>query len=217
MYCKNCGKELPDESLFCGYCGAELDENKNETPVGPEPAVPAEIKPEKIQIPVDINDFKPLLDVLKDPFMEHGIGMYAGIAVLVITLIAYWISFGFSYGLLAMMVICASTLALLYIAQRKEFSFSKAWLQMSELLLVPSVLIALSGVFGWFGLNAFVVLLRLFLLAAAIMVYVYSLERYTRTLNKWGKAILMAIVLAVMAACALSSLSWAVFSNFQPY
>lgn len=24
MFCSNCGKELPDESEFCGYCGSNL-------------------------------------------------------------------------------------------------------------------------------------------------------------------------------------------------
>ena len=25
MYCKNCGKKLPDEAIFCGYCGVKIE------------------------------------------------------------------------------------------------------------------------------------------------------------------------------------------------
>ena len=36
MYCKNCGKELQDGSLFCSMCGnsveASTEETKKETP-----------------------------------------------------------------------------------------------------------------------------------------------------------------------------------------
>ena len=32
MYCKNCGKEIKDGSLFCTNCGAKTEENRK--PVG---------------------------------------------------------------------------------------------------------------------------------------------------------------------------------------
>ncbi|MDR2176854.1 MAG: zinc ribbon domain-containing protein, partial [Treponema sp.] len=30
MFCKNCGKDIPDYSNFCLYCGTLLSESKNE-------------------------------------------------------------------------------------------------------------------------------------------------------------------------------------------
>ena len=214
MYCKNCGKELPDESLFCGYCGANLVEEAGE-PVGLLKEQAARLKETKIDISKE--DFKPLLNILKDPFEETDLSLYGSLTVILITLIACWIAFGFSYGLLAAMVLAAATLCILYISQRKDFELRKGFSQMTQLLLVPSVLIALSGIFGFFALNAFVILLRLFLLAAAIMVYIYSLERYAGHMNRWAKAILLAAVLAVLTACAISSMSWAVVNSFMPY
>lgn len=29
MYCSKCGKEIPDESDFCSYCGADLQMKKD--------------------------------------------------------------------------------------------------------------------------------------------------------------------------------------------
>ena len=36
-------------------------------------------------------------------------------------------------------------------------------------------------------------------------------------MNRWLKAMYFAAVFAIIAACALSSLSWAVMNGFQPY
>ena len=30
MYCKNCGKEIKDGSLFCTNCGAKTEETENQ-------------------------------------------------------------------------------------------------------------------------------------------------------------------------------------------
>lgn len=47
MICKNCGKEIPDTSTFCGYCGTSLkEENIEET----ETAVPVEELPEEAEV-----------------------------------------------------------------------------------------------------------------------------------------------------------------------
>ena len=32
MYCTNCGKEIPDDSVFCTFCGQKVDGG-----VSPEP------------------------------------------------------------------------------------------------------------------------------------------------------------------------------------
>ena len=29
MYCKHCGKEISEDSVFCKYCGEKQDENTN--------------------------------------------------------------------------------------------------------------------------------------------------------------------------------------------
>ena len=37
MYCKKCGKEIPDDSVFCLYCGTNLKESITESPKTEEP------------------------------------------------------------------------------------------------------------------------------------------------------------------------------------
>ena len=37
MYCKKCGKEIPDDSVFCLYCGTNLKESITESPRTEEP------------------------------------------------------------------------------------------------------------------------------------------------------------------------------------
>lgn len=214
MFCKNCGKELPDESLFCGYCGAQLEETST-GPAGFVQEQAAKIREKTVNISKD--DFLPLLSILKDPFKENELSIYGSLAAALITIIGCWISFGFRYGLLAAIILWASTLVLLYLAERKDFEIRKGVSETAQLVCVPSVLTALSGIFALFGLNAFVIMLRLFLLAAAIMVYIYSLERYTSKMNRWLKAIYVAAIFAIIAACALSSLSWAVINGVKPY
>jgi len=31
MYCKTCGKEIKEGDVFCGFCGAKVDDKKDET------------------------------------------------------------------------------------------------------------------------------------------------------------------------------------------
>lgn len=38
MYCPNCGKDLPDDAVFCGYCGATLEGQSHEAAEPEEPA-----------------------------------------------------------------------------------------------------------------------------------------------------------------------------------
>ena len=213
MYCKNCGKELPDESLFCGYCGAELEETGPAAGFAREQA--AKIK-EKAPT-VTKADFIPMAEMLKNPFEEKPAGKYDTIISAVITFLGCWVCFGFRYGLLAALISWTSTMIILYVAEKEAFNFTKAISQAAQVLFVPAVFTILSGIFAVFGMNPFVIMLRLFLLGAAVMVYVYALETYTFRMGKWGKALLMAAVFAILAACALSSLSEAAVNTFIPY
>ncbi len=33
MFCPNCGKEIPDNAVFCGNCGAKIEKKQPEAPV----------------------------------------------------------------------------------------------------------------------------------------------------------------------------------------
>ena len=33
MYCKKCGKQIADDSVFCQFCGTALDVNRKDTPI----------------------------------------------------------------------------------------------------------------------------------------------------------------------------------------
>jgi len=37
MYCKNCGKEIKDDAVFCEHCGSKQDKNSNQNTVDKKP------------------------------------------------------------------------------------------------------------------------------------------------------------------------------------
>ncbi|MEE8402545.1 MAG: zinc-ribbon domain-containing protein, partial [Candidatus Hydrothermarchaeaceae archaeon] len=48
MFCKHCGNEMPDESIFCSKCGKGVSEKPKETtPVKEKPVVETPPKPIK--------------------------------------------------------------------------------------------------------------------------------------------------------------------------
>ncbi len=110
MFCPNCGKQLPDQARFCGYCGTQLGTPSADTlnaqapqdipPVQPEaqPGPAPQPAPEfvnklkniqapKVNVNVQKDDFKPLLKVLKDPFKEVELSTVPTACIAVLTLI----------------------------------------------------------------------------------------------------------------------------------
>ena len=52
MFCYKCGKQLPDDAVFCSACGTAMQSAPVQPVTPPEPAVePVEIKPEKEKKP----------------------------------------------------------------------------------------------------------------------------------------------------------------------
>ena len=157
------------------------------------------------KIDIKASDFTPLLTVLKDPFNEHELGYPAAAAVLILGLIANWMSFGFGYGLLVLLVIWAGTACVLYIAKRREFDLPKLISVCAQLLVMPTVIMLLCGLVSLLGNSSLFVLVRLFLVFLAMMIYISSLGRYTSKMNKYALALVLAVLFAVAAACMISA------------
>ena len=177
--------------------------------VQPEPAVISEPVPAKERnlpkVNIKASDFTPLLGVLKDPFNEHELGYPAAAAVLILGLIANWMSFGFGYGLLVLLVIWAGTACVLYIAKRKEFDLQKLVSTCAQLLVMPTAIMLLCGLVSLLGYSSLFVLVRLFLVFLAMMIYISALGRYTASMNKYALALVLAVLFAVAAACMISA------------
>ena len=171
--------------------------------VAEEPAPARERNLPKINIKA--SDFTPLLGVLKDPFVEHELGYPAAAAVFILGFIANWMAFGFGYGLLVLLVIWAGTACVLYIAKRKEFDLLKLVSVCAQLLVMPTVIMLLCGLVSLLGYSSLFVLVRLFLVFLAMMIYISALGRYTSRMNKYALAIVLAVLFAVAAACMISA------------
>lgn len=82
MFCKNCGANLPDDSLFCDNCGAKLT-REAPAPEAPAPEAPAPETPsDEVKLPGPLGNTK--IDKKKLPLI---IGIAAGVFTLLLTLI----------------------------------------------------------------------------------------------------------------------------------
>lgn len=55
MFCPECGKQIPDDSVFCEVCGARIDEEPEEYAV-PEVVQTTPAEPAKVQEPVQVKE-----------------------------------------------------------------------------------------------------------------------------------------------------------------
>lgn len=66
MYCKHCGKEIADDSVFCQYCGGELQEQEKKKPNGSL-----------------LNRFQSLSKGWQITIMAYAVWLLAGVCVLI--------------------------------------------------------------------------------------------------------------------------------------
>lgn len=83
MFCPNCGKEIPDESKFCGSCGADLSDVTSE-PVTSEKQTPVDAT----ATPVANNSSPEFVQFRKKPDKKKLIGIVAVVAVVIVALFA---------------------------------------------------------------------------------------------------------------------------------
>lgn len=203
MFCKNCGRELPDESLFCGYCGAQLEE-KNEPAGFSEEPQEKSIKVPKINISAD--DFIPLLKVIANPFEKTDLGVYAACTAALAGLIAGWMQFGFGYALLILAVFYAASAGIIWFNDGR-FEPAQLLSDVTQLLTVPVLLMLVSGIFSLIAVNSFIVMFRLFLMALALIIFTMACAKRADSLNRYVLASVIALVTAIAASCALSTLA----------
>ena len=203
MFCKNCGRELPDESLFCGYCGAQLEEKSEPVSISDE-SQEKSIKVPKINISAD--DFSPLLKVIVNPFERYDLGIYAAALVALIGLIGGWIQFGFGYALLIMAVFYAAAAGIIWFNDGR-FEPAQLLSDVTQLLTVPVLLMLVSGIFSLITVNSFIVMFRLFLMAFALIIFTMTCAKRAESLNRYVLAAVIALVTAIAASCALSTLA----------
>ena len=82
MICKNCGKEISDKSMFCGYCGAKVVEQ----PILSQSEAVKENKDSKFHF--YNSDLITLWKVAGNPFQGNELSFSASVVIVVLNLIA---------------------------------------------------------------------------------------------------------------------------------
>jgi hypothetical protein len=286
MKCKNCGKEIPDDAKFCGFCGTPVEieaepENKAEgtvtdAPVTEEPAAetpitetPAaetadntsgEVPPslgsqvgDKLKETaagkavlgedgkldkedfarignaakegavnayqsVDWKEFKTFLDIFKDPFGEHALGLIPSIVVLVVSVIVNCFLLNFLDACVITLLPLAGLFLVLYINKTEEhFDGKKAFGRAAQLLTLPVCSMILVLIFSismkntfngtglmingmtqyLYALRSSVMIILIFLIFATVM-YTSGMVEAGKKMNKY---LLALIITAVFVAC----------------
>lgn len=142
MYCPKCGKELPEGTRFCGYCGTDIEGN-NSHPVS-----------------VDENEFKVLKKCFTDPYADEILSPVLSVVVFVSLFFINWLAFYRMAinGLAVTVVVLAGIYLLEYIDKGHECDFKEMTGRIGFHLVLPAVLMLGSGIFlyfFWDGLESY--------------------------------------------------------------
>ena len=142
MICKNCGKEISESSKFCGYCGAKVTEQ-------PEQSQPETVK-ESIfsRFHFYKSDLVTLWKVAGNPFQGSELSFSASIVIVVLNLIANI--------LILRCIICGIGLTIFFVGSVYTYCYlnrkdgqkpEDVYCDVARIIFVPTVFILLAGVF----------------------------------------------------------------------
>ena len=137
MYCPNCGKELPDGSQFCGYCGTQISENSSHP------------------VSVNANEFSVLTKCFTDPYADEILSPVLSVIVFAAMFFINWLTFFRSAvnGLSVTAVVLVGMYLLEYIDKGHECDIREMTGRIGFHLVLPSVIMLLSGIFYYFFWN----------------------------------------------------------------
>jgi hypothetical protein len=306
MICKNCGKEIPENAKFCGFCGTPVvqetadavsEEADTKQPADEASAAspeevqetPAEAAPEETEkaapsdneehsLGSDIGDtikntaagkvllgddgklnkddfarmgsaakesaanayksiswseFKMFLEILKDPFGDHALGILPSCVIVVAAVLLNWWAFsGFLDGLVITALIYAGYFLVLFICKNEDkFDAGKAFGRASQLLTLPLIGILLMCLFAISmksslnntysmigGLNSYLYTLRssitivLIFLIFATVTYIMGMVKIGSKMNGYLLAVIITAIFALGMFYLMSEMLGAITS-----
>ena len=142
MICKNCGKEISESSKFCGYCGAKVTEQ-------PEQSQPETVKESVFsRFHFYKSDLITLWKVAGNPFQRSELSFSASIVIVVLNLIANI--------LILRCIICGIGLTIFFVGSIYTYCYlnredgqkpENVYCDVARIIFVPTVFILLAGVF----------------------------------------------------------------------
>jgi len=147
MICKNCGKEISESSKFCGYCGAKVTEQPQQSqPEQPQPEVAKENIFTKFHFYK--SDLNTLWKVAENPFQASELSFSASVVIVVLNLIANI--------LILRCIICGMGLTIFFVGSIYTYCYlnrkdgqkpEDVYCDVARAIFVPTVFMLLAGVF----------------------------------------------------------------------
>ena len=147
MICKNCGKEISESSKFCGYCGAKVTEQPEQSQLEqPQPEVAKENIFTKFHFYK--SDLNTLWKVAENPFQASELSFSASVVIVVLNLIANI--------LILRCIICGMGLTIFFVGSIYTYCYlnrkdgqkpEDVYCDVARAIFVPTVFMLLAGVF----------------------------------------------------------------------
>ncbi len=194
MYCPNCGKEIPENVSFCGYCGTKIIETEQPAPVQPK-QWQDHVKHTLTKI--NVADFKVFLQILKNPIEKHEMSVLPMICVYVLLFISnIWLVHHFLNGVLLSLLVVGGSFLIHLLNDYKEFHFSEACSETAEILLLPTLLAFISAIFFqvafsklstlYMNMNAYAEIYQ-YMEIAVVILLIAGFSLFTITTRKYTK------------------------------
>ena len=145
MICKNCGKEISDKSKFCGYCGAKVVEQIEQS------------KPEAVKESIFSrfhfykSDLITLWKAVENPFQGVEISFSASVVIVVLNLIANILILRcITCGIGLTIFFVGSIYTYCYLNRKEGQKPENVYCDVARIIFVPTVFILLAGIFIFF-------------------------------------------------------------------
>ncbi len=164
------------------------------------------------------SEFKTFLDIFKDPFGDHALGMLPSFIVMIAALLVnWWVFTSFMDALIITMVIYAGYFLVLYIdREEKSFDGKKAFGRAAQMLTIPVIAMFVMCIFTismksslnntstlYTGINSYLYSLRsslvivMIFMLFSLVTYIMGMIEIGKKMNKYLLAVIITAVFSI--------------------